>query len=672
VAVIVFALAYLGAYVELTQGPTGDGFYSYLMVQSFVEDGDLDLRDEFMAAGNPWGYGPDPDTGYLRMKYELWPLVVWTPFMLLGKAAAVLARTLGFDAAGAHWVETITLSASPISALLGALCLARLLRRHAGETVAWLSAFGAIGGSQLLFYALSAPSYVHALSFAVAAWFLERCDAYAHPECSLTPARAASLGLLLGALVDCRLQNVTFAPLVAWPLLSSARAQNEGWRGLARTSAYFGAGALAAVAPTLWLFERVYGGPFETFQGPHFMRWSQPWLGAVWFSSAGGLFTYTPAAWLGVAGLCGLLRLRVYRLAAALLLACFLLHSYVNACAWDYWGGHTFGARRASELLGPLAVGVAGVLAWLLARVQRAPERAFGWVVGLALLAQVSAYLAATRAALSGALPLEGPTTFSVRARAIGHSWAAWIDERVGDPFAFPANLLFALRHGVPMANYSCVVGRSFLEPSAADARFHKHEHLDLRRAKDRCLLGAGFQRDAPANTDGVWIEGRFAELLLPVHTPASIRVQVKYSARAACKVLIAWEGAPQGGFMAHANGREVGSVIVPASALRSEVQTLTLFTSEPRCLQVHELAFQPLDAASFDAISPSGAGDMLADRRSYDAESGDTAFEAFEDTRASAQTAPTHARTQGSARMRPIVPTQERAHAGAARLFVE
>jgi hypothetical protein len=596
-ALAAFAALYLLGYLACSRGATGDGFYTYLMVQSAVSDLDLDLHNQFAAAGNPWGYLPDPDTGYLRMRYELWPFASWAPLMLLGRLLETLCESIGAPMSGARIVETVTLLAAPLSALLGMLGLARLLSRHVDRGLAWLVAAASICATHLIFYAWAAPAYAHPLSFALAAWLIERCDAFTRTERGLSLAQSAALGALLGALMNCRPQCAPFGLLALWPLALGYQRQRLR-RGLwlaARGALLVGVAALC-FAPTLALFARVYGSPFETFQGPNFMRWSSPWLGAVWFSAAGGLFTHAPLLWLGVPGLFALLREQQLRLPALLLLLVFLIHSYINACAWDYWGGASFGARRATELVAVLAPGQAVVAAWALRWFQSRPRTAFVSLAGAALALHISLYVSATNAVFAGTLPFEGGVPFPERVAAVAREWARLVDRRLGDPLSWPANLLFAWQHGVAARQYSCVVGRVFMAPSAADGRFRGPERIEVGSSRDACLIAEGFGLPQSVGAAGGTraLLGRHGRILLPVHTPANTGLAVTYTGQAACKALVLLDGQVVGSFAALPGVSGTAQMRLSRQLLRSDVQELELVTSAASCLRIATLTFTP------------------------------------------------------------------------------
>ena len=93
------------------------------------------------------------------------------------------------------------------------------------------------------------------------------------------------------------------------------------------------------------------------------MQWTRPALWQVWFSHHHGLFTWTPVWLLAMLGLISTPARHRQRLVP--LLVVFLLESYVNAAARDWWGGDAFGARRFMGLFPVLALGLAGLAARL-------------------------------------------------------------------------------------------------------------------------------------------------------------------------------------------------------------------------------------------------------------------------------------------------------------------
>jgi hypothetical protein len=114
--------------------------------------------------------------------------------------------------------------------------------------------------------------------------------------------------------------------------------------------------------PQLLAWRAIYGQFLVMPQGGRFMRWTRPALVSVLFSLRHGLFSWTPAALLAVAGLYRL-AVRRDRFLGWSILAVVLLAVYVNASVSDWWAGEAFGARRFISDTVFFALGLATVFA---------------------------------------------------------------------------------------------------------------------------------------------------------------------------------------------------------------------------------------------------------------------------------------------------------------------
>ena len=161
----------------------------------------------------------------------------------------------------------------------------------------------------------------------------------------------------------------------------------------------------------------------------------------------------------------------------------------------------------------------------------------------------------------AGALPKDAPVSFAamVRQQAEVHTRSPYVY-----PFAFPANVLFAWREGVPVDRYEALV---------REPRGTQFELLFDRNA-DRFLLdGWGGVASTPSGPIR-WISGRRASLTFPLQRPmGDVAIDLLTAARAD-------ESGQSVGFSITLNGHEVGRlnasfvptnahVIVPAASVR-------------------------------------------------------------------------------------------------------
>ena len=288
--------------------------------------------------------------------------IVWTPLYLLTAAAAWALHAVGLGPAPDGFARAFQASAAfsgIAAATLGAWLSFRVARDLAGDAAALLATLAVWLGSSALYYSLVSPTYSHASSMLVTslvvyAWWRTRERR--------TPARYALVGALVGLASLVRLQDAVF---LAVPLVDAA---DEAWRGrfgpraagrALLHAAIAGAAALVVFSPQMFVWSTIYGSALLVPQGSGFMRWSEPHLVSVLFSSYRGLFTWTPVALLGVAGLVRLPPER--RHVAVVLGVVFALSCYVNAAVADWWAGEAFGARRFVSCFPIFVIGCAAV-----------------------------------------------------------------------------------------------------------------------------------------------------------------------------------------------------------------------------------------------------------------------------------------------------------------------
>jgi hypothetical protein len=364
---IAFAALYLAAFTLFPRSHgriiAGDAIQYYAYLRSMVIDHDLDFTNDYGLL-----YGPDGDEGNVWLKsrtpagrptnlMSVGPALLWSPFFAIAYVAVASTHLIGGHAPldGMTPVFPLSVGIAGIAyATFGAyLCYraARLL--YPDEPGLWAALIAWLA-TPALYYSVVSPSYSHATSlFACAlfgyAWLRSRDD--------FGLRRYVWLGALAGLAALVRWQDIIVMILPSVDLSAAVLRRRLPVIGaLGRGAAMFIAAA-AALLPQLIAWRSIYGSFVLMPQGQGFMQWTSPALFSVLFSTNHGLFTWTPAVLLAVAGLVLLARRDgVLGSAVCLLL---LIAVYVNASVTDWWAGEAFGARRFVSCTVLFALGLA-------------------------------------------------------------------------------------------------------------------------------------------------------------------------------------------------------------------------------------------------------------------------------------------------------------------------
>ncbi len=432
-----------GVLVADTHGITTDGVTYFAQLRSVVVDGDLDVTREFVHLGQP----PRPNH-----VVPIGPTLVWTPLYLVVTAADALGRMVGAWRGPADpttqglqlpYVRAVLLSSYAVAAL-GLWALLWHLRQRFAPAVAGTAVVLLLGATPLFWYMVYEPSMTHAASFGFAALF---AVASAHwVPAGATRRQSLILGTLIGLAFAARSQEVLFALLPGLLVLSGPTPRPEPWSGRVTRALRLAGWALLGAAPWLLLqalhsyvlFTRY---DYQLFgQGGYFNPWQSRWLDTL-FSSWHGLFSWTPIVYVAALGTVAYLR-REWRWAAAGLVV-LVLTAWINGATQDWAGGWSFGGRRFTTVLVLLAPGLALVIEGAVRR----PLLALAPLVVAALWWNHLLMVQYT----AGLLPKDEPVSFGrlVRQQADLHTRAPY-----AYPFAFPANVWFAWREGVPVDKY--------------------------------------------------------------------------------------------------------------------------------------------------------------------------------------------------------------------------
>ena len=223
-------------------------------------------------------------------------------------------------------------------ALLGSWFTFRLASLFFGARLAAGAVAFTIAGSFMLWYIVREPSMTHAPSMAgvaALAWF------WAATHGRRTKVQWALLGLLAGFITLIRWQNGLFAILPAFEALSrlvgSARARDRA--GVLSTligGGLFTACAVIGFLPQMLAWKSIYGSYLAVSPiGPQ-IRWWDPQLVDIIWSSRNGLVSWSPILSLGAIGMVLLASARPSIGVPAILAV--IVMTYFNASIQD-WGG---------------------------------------------------------------------------------------------------------------------------------------------------------------------------------------------------------------------------------------------------------------------------------------------------------------------------------------------
>lgn len=516
---------------------SADGIYFWHYLHSLVIDGNVNFADEYAnELGNPWHYGRTPH-GKPRNPATIGPALLWAPFyaaahagVLIAAKLGVLVRTDGLS----RFERLVTLYTTFLYGLLAILLALRTCRRHVGEKPALWAALGAALGGPLIAYMVLQPSYSHAFAALGLAAFIECWDA-TRRERSLRGWTL--LGGLGGAAMLMRPQLAVAAVLPLCDLIAegiaASRDADHRWSRLGRLALGGAAGcaaALIAFSPQMLAWQQIHGELIAIPQGDGFMRWSASlWLEAL-FHPRAGLFPWMPLAFAALAGLLVALRRRL-PLAGPLLLLWGLV-AYTNGAVWDWWGGWSYGARRFTSLYPLLALGLALLLEPCLELARRHARAvavgAVAAVLALFCLHNLAMMRSRHRYRSSWYDHRQFYTAYVDAVRDVARD----LDDHVGNPASWPANLLFAWRYGTSADRYDRVAARYFLDTnhpvahSQADVK--RHERLVFSSPGLQPFLASGFSKPRRlAGRRAVAAIDERADLLLPVIERPELRAKL-------------------------------------------------------------------------------------------------------------------------------------------------
>ncbi|MDB4956233.1 MAG: hypothetical protein JWO36_3802 [Myxococcales bacterium] len=539
----------------------GDGHMLYLMARSTALDGDWVFDNDLARFGDPWNE-PRTKTGRKAIIHPIGPALVWTPLIWIAEAGAVIVNLFGADVplhGYSLWTQRFVFLSS---ALFG--CGAALLgRRLAKKTIggAWSASYAAtcvLLGTPIAYYATYMPSYSHAMdAFACAAFLAYWSDTVGRTDLR----RWITLGVLLGIATLVRSQELAMGIVVAIEVgarvASGLRWREEPMGAVGKRWVLGGLLVLGIACvlflPQLYEWHVVFGKATALPQGAKYTRFEAPMVMELLFAPRNGWFPTTPIAYFAVIGLVCVPK--QFRLVGIGMLAAVAIQVYLNSTILDWWGGAAFGQRRLCNVTLPLVFGLA-TLIWrlgrLVARWPRVPRAVWHALLVVVFGTLLAANLSHVRRLAGGKGADDSLQSCCDDVPALVRPTVRWWYERIGNPFEFPANAIFALRHHVPITRWNAVVGDYPIVPSLGDLRDDETVNARLARTQGTWRIGGGgLQRflaggwSPPLHADRAFrftTEAR-ATVLVPNLMPYGQRLTLWLAAGGAHHATIEWNG---------------------------------------------------------------------------------------------------------------------------------
>lgn len=528
---------YVVRYLEMTPPwyvPDGDGFYMWLYARSLAFDHDIDFTNDYALCGDRWHVGRDLGTGHPPNPWYIGPSLFWTPAIVvlrhvLDLSDAPLPVQLGCSGIIPRTVGLL----APVFTVITLAIARRIALRFASERAVLVAMLVVAFGSPLLVYGSWVWSYAHVWgAFTLTAGIAFALRAYERRESTLDYVLS---GLFIGWASLNRPHHAIFIltpfVLTLGSMADTIRRERRlpvgpALRGLAALAAF-----LAMSSIRLWAQDYMYGSPWpSTLRGVYLQpAHAHPLL--LLFSNRTGFFAHTPLMWLAAIGLAFFLRVRAERLFVAAIVLPFVIDLWVCASPLMWTGSAAIGARLLTSFAGLFVVWSAMTL-----------DRIFGFLLADPKRLQRFALGATLVPALVVAWNMDDPTESKETARIYGGTFTrifAKVDAAIGNPFTFPAPLVFALRYRVSPSAFGAVADYGFFGHDVDRGHLTAPDRLELVQETPEAVYSAAWTRTAHGR---LLAPGREARIVYALAWPFVTSLEVKLvrpPGRAGCRLRV-------------------------------------------------------------------------------------------------------------------------------------
>jgi hypothetical protein len=513
----------LACQLQLSARLQSDGFYYFAYLRSLVFDRDVDFTNDYKMLGlgdKAHLFNPTP-TGHAQSAWTIGPAIVWAPFFAAAHPVASRLNASGADVSTngiSYPYRQAVCVAGLVYGLLGCWFMYRLTATFFTRRKAAAATAAIVCGSFMIWYLVKEPSMTHAPSMAGVAGFTWLWVATRERR---TLAQWALLGAIAGFITLIRWQNALFALM---PACDAIMALVSGWQSGERrrvratlvAGLLFTACAVVTFAPQMLAWRAIYGTYLAVSPvGPQ-IRWWDPHLADILWSSRNGLFSWSPVIYFAAIGL---IVFAATRAAVGLpMIISVAAMIYFNASIQDWWGSSGFGGRRFDGTIPIFALGMAMFIDRGAAVARRFPFAVIGTLTGLLVVWNI----ALVRVAQEGHVRFGEAVSFG----DLGAHQVIALHDWAGNPFTYPASLIFAARNELPVGTYDLVEANRFLGDES-----RPYGRIDIGTEADAMLLRDGWHgREGSGETTFRWADSP-ATILIPLHHPARLALQVRLQA---------------------------------------------------------------------------------------------------------------------------------------------
>lgn len=351
----------IGIYIALIPLPrvdnnllTGDGFYYYSFLRSFIYDLDFNIKNE-LTFYNSTVNNPQAELKEIYC-YSIGPSILWTPFFGSGLGLnyfyglfkkGILTNGYSFI------VQALVAIGNIIYFTFGLYFLFLILMRFYNRKNAYYSILIMTLSTPLIYYALIEPTMTHCLDFFTVTLFLYFTLKF---ENNLNFKKIFFLGVLLGIVSIVRWQNI-----IVYILFITILIDNKfNLKKIIYSHIIFIFGLFLGLFPQLFFWEKIYGSLLLIPQGKEWMIWLSPEVNKLLFSTNHGILTWHPILILCFIGI--ILFTKTKNKLGFSFILIIILQIYICSSVSQWWSGGSFGQRRFIGMYPFLVIGICALI----------------------------------------------------------------------------------------------------------------------------------------------------------------------------------------------------------------------------------------------------------------------------------------------------------------------